>query len=1041
LLEEAVAPDDLRLAAADASASPARAAKLADLADVYAAYLAFLGDDRLDAGQYLQLARDAWPRTDYLCNARVWVDGFAGFTRQEMRLLVDLAQRAEHMEISLLADPAAVAEAKATGEIDPAHLFARPVRTLQSVGRAFAEAGIDILPPMVLAPELPPRFALAPELAELERGLAEGGSRTRSEGASHNLDLIEAPDRRTEVEFAVAQVCRWVQESGGELRYRDVAIIVRDFAPYGDLLSAALSARHVPFFLDQRRGLAHHPLVEFVRAALALAGNPYALEPIRLLLKTGLLDLPDDAADELENYLLAHGIAGETAWTGADWAFQNQRRGRPEPSDAQVAHLARVNAARQRVRSALNDFITAPATAPAGKAWSDRLKALLAKIDAAGRLERWAVECEARGDAEQASAHRQTLDAIVELLDDLEKNLGETPLDAAEAAGVLEAGLAQLTLGLIPPTLDEILVGSIERSRHPDIRAAVVLGFNDGVIPQHASEDSILNDDDRALLERRVGPVGVTRDQRLLDEALLAYIAATRASRRLVIMYSAADESGKALLPSPYIDLLRSALPGLTPRKLGNPQAQRATWPIQTAGDLATSLTAEFRRRPALERDDVAIRRRWNDLYAQARRAPTLEGVLRPAVTALAYQNTAELSADTVRKIWNSPFRASVSELETFSACAFQHFARYGLRLTERTERALEPTDVGTVHHAILEDFLNNCLSDEVGFAQAPAEDILARLQASQERVQAAFAAGGELASARDTYLLSRSARDLAAIMNRQQGVAQGGRFRPKCAEKSFGYPDEGSLAAVELTTPKGRRVQLRGFIDRIDLAEVGEDLLGVVVDYKRTRDKRLDLGQVYHGLSLQLVGYLLALAEHGHTLAGRKVAPAGAFYVSLLPKYRSVKHPSEADGGDGEGGEEGARGTQNRSMLPRGLLNAKHLDALEENVPASGWARNFQVFRKADNSLGRLDSTDAAEPKDFDAVLAHVRQRMGELVDGILDGDIRVSPYRLKDFSPCGWCRMQTLCRFEFADGGVRRLDALTRLEVFERTRKPDAG
>ena len=64
--------------------------------------------------------------------------------------------------------------------------------------------------------------------------------------------------------------------------------------------------------------------------------------------------------------------------------------------------------------------------------------------------------------------------------------------------------------------------------------------------------------------------------------------------------------------------------------------------------------------------------------------------------------------------------------------------------------------------------------------------------------------------------------------------------------------------------------MQLRGYIDRVDLAELADELLGIVIDYKRTRQKRLKLDEVYHGLSLQLLGYLLVLAEHGATLAKR---------------------------------------------------------------------------------------------------------------------------------------------------------------------------
>ncbi len=122
----------------------------------------------------------------------------------------------------------------------------------------------------------------------------------------------------------MSRVCRWVQEAGTNYRYRDVAIIVRDLEPYHDLLSEALAARGVPFFIDRRRPVAHHPLVEFLRAGTAMAAQAMSLESVRLALKTGLFPISIEAADELENYLLAHGLSGFDVWRGDDWSFRDR---------------------------------------------------------------------------------------------------------------------------------------------------------------------------------------------------------------------------------------------------------------------------------------------------------------------------------------------------------------------------------------------------------------------------------------------------------------------------------------------------------------------------------------------------------------------------------------------------------------------------------------------------------------------------------------------------------------------------------------------
>jgi ATP-dependent helicase/nuclease subunit B len=199
---------------------------------------------------------------------------------------------------------------------------------------------------------------------------------------------------------------------------------------------------------------------------------------------------------------------------------------------------------------------------------------------------------------------------------------------------------------------------------------------------------------------------------------------------------------------------------------------------------------------------------------------------------------------------------------------------------------------------------------------------------------------------------------------------------------------------------------------------------LGIVVDYKRTRDKRLKLQEVYHGISLQLLGYLLLLGERGETLGGRRIVPVGAFYVSLMQKYMNVDHPDDLTA-------EVAAGLR---VKPRGVLDAGRIEVLDSNAPSEGRSNIFNIFRKKDGSLGHLNSIDAAEPAGFQRLLSHVGAKMGQLADGVLDGNVSVAPYRLGHFSPCQWCEMQSVCRFEFATGDMRRLDEMNRTQVLAR-------
>jgi ATP-dependent helicase/nuclease subunit B len=281
------------------------------------------------------------------------------------------------------------------------------------------------------------------------------------------------------------------------------------------------------------------------------------------------------------------------------------------------------------------------------------------------------------------------------------------------------------------------------------------------------------------------------------------------------------------------------------------------------------------------------------------------------------------------------------------------------------------------------------------------------------------------LSNARDAYLYRRSARHLARVIQAQRRVASSGSARPRRVELPFGFDDPGGLPALALSTPAGRRVLVRGFIDRVDLAELGDDLLGVVIDYKSTRNKRLDMSEVFHGLSLQLLAYLLVLAEHGETLAGRPIRPMGALFVSLASQYHRVDHPAQVESRDLD--LEG-------SYRPRGLLLAETFGGLDRSAEASTWSTQYNVYRNKDGGIGNIEKSDAADGADFLNTLEHTRAKLGALADGILDGNVAVKPYRLGTYSPCSWCPMAGVCRFEMGVCDVRFLDSLKRSEVFRR-------
>lgn len=1020
LLQESVSPERLlgQAEACRAAGNPS-ADRLHDVGVMYQRYMQYLGSERVDPEGVLDLARWHLDRAPWLRGCRMWVDGFAGFTGEQVRLLVELCRGAGHATITFLVDPGRTAIAREGEPVDPIGLFARTERTACGLRDALLAAGIELEAPDVLTPALPPRFR-AIALSRLEAGLF-GRDAAAPDEAGDAVRFLAAPDRRAEARAVAAEIRRLARREGEPLLYRDIAVIVRDLEPYHDLLSAALGEHGVPFFIDRRRPTSHHPLVEAVRALLRLRGaNPGRAAAIPFLLKTGLMPLDDAAADLLENYQLMHGLDDVSAWTKGAWAhpvFDAEPGARSGVVEEEA--IRRINAARHALVSALGDWWTGEAAGTCRELASG-LVAALVRLGAPAALATWSAAAADAGDLDRSQEHAQVWTDLAELLDELVNALGNTAMTMSEFREVTEAGLADFSLGLVPPTLDQVLVSSIERSRHPPVRAAFVMGFSDGAFPHHHRGVELLDDAEREWLEGGGVKLGPGRRARLLDERMLAYIAVTRPSERLWVSYPSADDEGRAMQPSPYLaDCLRAL--GWEQNAVESLRAA-AELPrvaeVSTAGELAAGLAVALRgmaERPGEANEDGPA---WLAVYDEIRAGRFAEA--ENALRALAPAGAAILSAEAIRLLHGQTLATSVSRLEAFARCPFQHFARYELRLSPRREHEVGAQHFGRLYHAMLEEFVNVLTYNGENLADLTAQQIADRLGQIADAAVKAIDEASPLDPAAKKILLARGSRDLAVSIRSQQARARPG-LAPRSTERSFGLDVPGALPAIELKTPKGRRVRLRGRIDRVDMVREPKrgETLAVVFDYKRSDKNRLRLDEAMHGLALQLLAYLLVLKDHGTSVASAGVRPVGAFYLPLVTGFQSVAHPSEAK-------------DALRPFMPRGLFDFDALPALEPDLKEGASALFSARINKGGGS-GRARHLDTASRPAFEQILEKVREKLGELADRIIDGEIRVAPAIYRDRLPCEQCEYRAVCRFEYSSGLAVRLPMIERKDMLK--------
>ena len=997
----------------DTAASPALHAKIHDLALIYSHYVKFLGQDRIDPNRRLAEALAAIGRCRSLPQAEVFIDSFYDFTGSERKVIAALGKVCKSASITLMLDPGSPCIANPHHVPDEMSPFHRCEQAYRKLWFTLQEEGVEVLEPALL--KQPRRFK-GRRLAMLERlffpspGL---GAKGPDEPDDRTIQLVEAPDYQAEVDA----VARWIRMLvAGGMRYRDVVVLMRSQQDYQHFLEASFHEHNVPFFADRRRSASHHPLLRLIRAVLAVATSNWSHDSMMAVIKTGLVGLTESDADALENYVLLHGIDHGTWISPQPWTG---RRARGEESDAVwVDDAPAMDALRRGLMDRLQPFVqsTAARQGTSVASLASAIFRLLEDFHCRDQIVQWMDRAADAGELEERGEHERVWDELVKLFDELVDLFGDEPISLEDFSAILDSALEGFDLALTPPTVDQVLVGVVDRTRAPATKACAVLGLAEGQFPRASLEDSIFTDADRRTLGRHNIDLDPDTSRRLLDEHFLGYVALTRASERLLLTRSAADEDGRPVGASPLWQRVVEIMPDVPLARLPHEEMLPLRH-VATPRQLVGSLMRWVR--------DGAAEPQWEPVYQWlATHSPcddAIDVARFRAWKALSYGNEARLEAGRAAEMFPSPLHASIFQLESFRMCPYQHFARYGLGLEQRERRQLDRGDLSRVFHEVLQRLVKELTASRQTWQDM--DDAQARQRLSRLTAQLGQQLRDDLmlSKARNRYLLGHIEKTLGLIAASQKAAAQRGGFRPAFINVRFGSNPADSLGPLAIRTPAGNQTLIHGKIDRIDLLGDGS---ACALDYRLSADPP-DAGSAYHGLSLQLLSYLLVLEQHGrHLTEEGELAPAAAFFIKLLRPVRPAD-PQNAPAPDDP--------RFHLLVKPRGIFDLRVARELDRSL-TDGNSEVVQLFLKKDGSVGRANQSDAAGSTEFAALLRHVERRIGELADQIMAGRIDIRPYRMGKQTPCPRCEFRSLCRLEPSPGCYDDLEGMNREEMFER-------
>jgi ATP-dependent helicase/nuclease subunit B len=949
--------------------------KLSDLAVIFEATEKWCDEHHLlDSDALLSIAVNVLKGPVPLQIGAIWLDGFAELTPQETELLIEIIKRAGQTTLAFPGDPSLHQDSA----LLPAQTLWSEVR--QTVGKLrqtienISGAEIDF----VSAHSDVSRFKNA-WIEHLEKSWDRPRPFIPDLSKETPISFFSCSNPQEEVVVAAREIIAFVQQGG---RYRQIAVTVRNLKPYQAWIPSIFGRFEIPYFLDRRESIAHHALVRLTLGALKLAGRGFQHQDWFEVLKTGLVVDDSDLIDRIENSALIGG------WNNNHWM-----KGFPtEPEESYRTEL---------IRPFLQFFhqLGPSENGISGEDLADCLQQLWVDLRVVEKLIQFDEDANSVTRdflTLKPARNRAIFERVESWLRDLKEAFGKEKLSLHHWLEVADAGLSQLTVGIVPPSLDQVLIGSVDRSRNPDLQKIIVLGFNEGIFPAPMETSRILAENEISALAGeglRLGDLWQSWSGR---ERFLAYIACTRARNELTVTWARTDSTGKVLNPSVFVGHLRLLFPTVKVQELSTTPVPRHSSEVLTR------------------------------IFQVISPQPETSGfVLPPEVESLRteylnWKSSGPLSPAVVEKLYGKKLRTSVSKFEQFAACPYRFFLNSGLRAEERQEMEFSVKEQGTFQHELLAGF-----HDEVkrrhklwrDLAEQEIDEILAQ---EYQRLNQEFRPGlFESQSSAQFYremLFKNVRRFIGKLMKYFPRYA----FDPHSVEIPFGK--EGGLPEFEVQLSSEHTLVFSGIVDRIDVCRISEPeeaLLVVVIDYKSS-SRELEEILMQACVQIQLPVYLAMLGrlpESERHFSLSRLIPAGMFFANLAGVSRSARSRSEAFDPEETAAES--------FVQFRGRFSFNHLDFLDRGGMERKRGPSQFKFRIKKDGAPYKTGNEALLNDQFASLLFAVEERLKELGERIFQGEIGIDPYEHKNKQPCEYCAFPSVCRIDRLMHSFRSLKA----------------
>lgn len=765
--------------------------KLNDINLIYENFEKQLENSFIDDTDLLTYLEENIEKTNLVKDTVIYIDEFMGFTKQEYAVLAKIIKLAKQVTLTLCIDSLKPSANPVTD------IFYSNKQTLYKLLDMLEKNNLKLEEPIYL--EKLNRFK-NDELKEVEKNIFNSKFTVYDKNVE-NIELFLAKNQYSEIENVAKKITKLVKEK--KLRYNEISVIVKDLAQYSSLIRAIFLKYDIPVFIDEKRDLNQNIIIKYILSLLDIVNQNFSYDSVISYIKSGFIDIDDDEIFKFENYCLKWGIK-YNKWK-EDFVFEKQTK---------KEVVERLNEIRKQIINPIIDLKQKINKEKTAKGMSMAIYEFILKEKIEDKLGEKINSLNENSMLDLVAEYKKSYEIIINLLDDIVNVFKDENITIDKYIMCFKTGLKHSSLGKIPGTQDQVIVGDVDRSRSHKVKSIFIVGINDGVFPSNNKDEGFLNDKDRINLKEQGIELANTTIDNLYEENFNIYKAFTTAENNLYLSYASADSKGKSLRPSMIIFKIKKIFIKL----------KEDSDILENKYEIVNSKVTyeELLENISKLENEEKIDEIWYLIYQYYKQKN--ERIIKNDLEGLKYTNIPKnIDKDLVDKLYGNKLTTSVSRLEKYRSCPFSYYLQYGLNLKEKEELKVQSFNTGSFMHETIDTF----------FQYVKDEKILLPMLLEDEKLIEKFISkiiDEELllnrnviftVTAKYKMLVKRLKKVLVkALKFIIEGLVYS-KFELEGTEIEFGKNEE--YKPIILDLENGKKVEITGKIDRIDVAKTEE--------------------------------------------------------------------------------------------------------------------------------------------------------------------------------------------------------------------------